>query len=78
VTRLPDRVSITEVGLRDGLQIEKRILSTDEKLALARLLIDAGHTSLELTSFVSPARVPQLADAEEVFAAFRHIKDVEL
>lgn len=75
---LPDRVSITEVGLRDGLQIEKRILSTDEKLTLARALIDAGHTSLEVTSFVSPARVPQLADATELLTALRYTQDVEL
>lgn len=78
MTRLPDRVSITDVGLRDGLQIEKRILSTDEKLALAWALIDAGHTSLEVTSFVSPARVPQLADAAELLAALRHARGVEL
>jgi hydroxymethylglutaryl-CoA lyase len=78
VTRLPDRVSITEVGLRDGLQIEKRILSTDEKLALVRALIDAGHTSLEVTSFVSPTRVPQLADAADILAALRHTPGVEL
>jgi hydroxymethylglutaryl-CoA lyase len=78
VTHLPDRVSITEVGLRDGLQIEKRILSTNEKLALARALINAGHTSLEVTSFVSPARVPQLADAADVLAALRHTAGVEL
>ncbi|MEE1655480.1 hydroxymethylglutaryl-CoA lyase [Microvirga sp. CF3062] len=76
--RLPDRVSITEVGLRDGLQIEKRILPPDEKLALAKALIDAGHTSLEVTSFVSPARVPQLADAADVLAALGHTPGVEL
>ena len=77
MTRLPGRVSVTEVGLRDGLQIEKRILSTDEKLALAYALIDAGHTSLEVTSFVSPTRVPQLADAAELLAALRHARGVE-
>jgi len=71
-------VSITEVGLRDGLQIEKRILSTDEKVALARALIDAGHTSLEVTSFVSPTRIPQLADAAELLTALRHAQGVEL
>ena len=76
--RFPDRVLITEVGLRDGLQIEKRILSTDEKLALARALIDAGHSSLEVTSFVSPTRVPQLADAAELLAALRHTQSLEI
>ncbi len=78
MTRLPDRVSITEVGLRDGLQIESRILPTEEKLALACALIDAGHTSLELTSFVSPARVPQLGDAAELLKALRSLREVEL
>ncbi|WP_201861900.1 hydroxymethylglutaryl-CoA lyase [Microvirga soli] len=78
MTRLPDRVFITEVGLRDGLQIEKRILSTHEKLALARALIDAGHTSLEVTSFVSPTRVPQLADAAELLAALGRTPGMEL
>jgi hydroxymethylglutaryl-CoA lyase len=78
VTRLPRRVSITEVGLRDGLQIEPRILSTQEKLALACALVDAGHTSLEATSFVSPTRVPQLADAAEFLPALRAIREVEL
>jgi len=77
VSSFPHRVSITEVGLRDGLQMEDRILSTSEKLSLAQALIDAGHTSLELTSFVSPARVPQLADAAELFAALRHVHEVE-
>jgi hydroxymethylglutaryl-CoA lyase len=78
MSHLPNRVSITEVGLRDGLQIESHILSTEEKLALARALINAGHTSLELTSFVSPTRVPQLADAAELLAALRGIQGVEL
>lgn len=75
---MPKRVSITEVGLRDGLQIEPRILPTEQKLALARALIDAGHTSLEVTSFVSPTRVPQLADAAEMIAALRRMREVEL
>lgn len=78
MTHLPKHVSITEVGLRDGLQIEPRILSTEEKLSLARALIDAGHTSLEVTSFVSPTRVPQLADAAELLAALRGTPGVEL
>lgn len=78
MTLLPNRVSITEVGLRDGLQIEPRILPTEQKLALARALIDAGHTSLEVTSFVSPTRVPQLADAAEIVAALGGLPKVEL
>jgi len=74
----PETVSITEVGLRDGLQIEPRILATSEKLRLAEALIAAGHRSLEVTSFVSPARVPQLADAAEIVTMLGHLPDVEI
>jgi hydroxymethylglutaryl-CoA lyase len=59
-------VQIVEVGPRDGLQSEERTLSTTIKLAFIERLIDAGHTVIEATSFVSPKAVPQLADAEDV------------
>jgi hydroxymethylglutaryl-CoA lyase len=62
----PDRITIVEVAPRDGLQAEDRILPTDVKLQLLDRLADAGHTSIEATSFVSPKAVPQLADAEEL------------
>ena len=75
---LPETVSITEVGLRDGLQIEPRILATDEKVRLAKALIAAGHRSLEATSFVSPTRVPQLADAAEFLAMLGRPHGVEI
>lgn len=75
---LPKAVSITEVGLRDGLQIEPRILATEDKVRLAAALVAAGHRSLEVTSFVSPARVLQLADAAELIDALRHLRGVEL
>ena len=65
-SRLPDRVQIVEVGPRDGLQAEERTLPTETKLAFIERLLDAGHTVIEATSFVSPKAVPQLADAEEV------------
>lgn len=71
-------VSITEVGLRDGLQIEPRILATEDKVRLAEALVAAGHRSLEATSFVSPTRVPQLADAPQLLAALSHLRGVEL
>ena len=63
---LPGRVTVYEVGLRDGLQNEPAQLSTDEKLSLARALLSAGIRRLEATSFVSPRWIPQLADAEEL------------
>ena len=59
-------ISICEVGLRDGLQNEKKIVSTEQKVALIKKLIDAGITYFEAVSFVNPKVVPQMADAEEV------------
>ncbi len=55
-------VSIYEVGLRDGLQNEAAFVPTLEKIALAEMLADAGVSRIELTSFVSPRWIPQLAD----------------
>jgi hydroxymethylglutaryl-CoA lyase len=63
---LPRRVTIVEVGPRDGLQNEPGIIPTSTKIRFIELLADAGLTSIEATSFVSPKWVPQLADAEEV------------
>lgn len=65
---LPESVRIYEVGPRDGLQSESSILSTETKLELVRRLVAAGNSTIELTSFVSPRRVPQLADAAELVA----------
>ena len=59
-------IEIVEVGPRDGLQNEKLLVSTTDKVKLARRAIAAGIRRLEVTSFVNPARVPQMADAEEV------------
>jgi hydroxymethylglutaryl-CoA lyase len=64
--RLPDRVSIYEVSPRDGLQNEARPVPVQQKKRLILALIAAGLTRIELTSFVSPRWVPQLADAEEL------------
>ncbi len=63
---LPDRVRIVEVGPRDGLQNESAPVSTETKLAFIRALADAGLCDIEVTSFVNPKAVPQLADAEEL------------
>jgi hydroxymethylglutaryl-CoA lyase len=61
-------VEIVEVSARDGIQNEKVILSVDTKLALINRAIAAGARRVEVTSFVNPARVPQMADADEVCA----------
>ncbi|MGW5202525.1 hydroxymethylglutaryl-CoA lyase [Streptomyces spiralis] len=62
-------MTITEVVLRDGLQLEPVIVPTAEKIRLAGRLVEAGLTSLEVGAFVNPARVPQMADTEEVLTA---------
>lgn len=63
---LPPRVEIIEVGPRDGLQAEKQIIPAATKVALIDALTAAGVNRIQVTSFVSPRRVPQMADAEEV------------
>lgn len=62
------RVRVTEVGPRDGLQNERSVLSAADKVAFVDLLSASGVAEIEVSSFVSPSRVPQLADADEVFA----------
>ena len=62
-------IEIVEVGPRDGLQNEKAILSVEDKLEFIRRLEAAGARRVETVSFVNPARVPQMAGAEEVSAA---------
>jgi hydroxymethylglutaryl-CoA lyase len=64
---LPKKILLTEVGPRDGLQNEKGNVSTAEKVAFINSLGDAGMTRIEVTSFVSPKWVPQMADAAEVY-----------
>ncbi len=64
-----NEVTIVEVGARDGLQNEETILATDAKVELIRRCVAAGTRRIEVVSFVNPARVPQMADAEEVLAA---------
>ena len=63
---LPDRVSVYEVGPRDGLQNEAAAVATTNKLRLIEALAGAGLRRIEVTSFVSPRWIPQLADADEV------------
>ena len=66
---LHDPVELVEVGARDGLQNEKTLVSTDDKVALIRRFLDAGVRRMEVASFVNPKKVPQMADAEAVVAA---------
>lgn len=68
---LPERVTVYEVGPRDGLQNEPAAVGTVLKLRLIEALTEAGLRHVEVTSFVSPRWIPQLADADEVARAVR-------
>lgn len=71
MTPLPSTVRIREVGPRDGFQNEPEVIPTAEKVRLIELLAASGMRRLEVTSFVRPDVIPQLADAEEVLEAVR-------
>lgn len=65
---IPSTVELVEVGPRDGLQNEARLVSSADKIALIRRAVAAGARRIEVASFVNPRRVPQMADAEAVIA----------
>jgi hydroxymethylglutaryl-CoA lyase len=69
--RLPERVTIYEVGPRDGLQNEKAVVPLEVKAELVRRLVAAGLPVVDATSFVHPRWVPQLADAADLVEALR-------
>jgi len=64
------RVFIHEVGLRDGLQMEKQVVATETKIAWAEALLGSGVDILQLGSFVHPGKVPQMADTDRLFRHF--------
>lgn len=76
VGHMTEQVTIFEMGPRDGLQNEKRLISTDDKVRLVDRLSDCGLTKIEVTSFVSPKWVPQMADAADVMAGIHRARDV--
>ncbi len=80
INQLPQKVRIVEVGARDGLQNEKTTINTDTKLEFIKQLSAAGHKSIEVTSFVRPDRIPQMADAAELFPKVKELigEDKEL
>jgi hydroxymethylglutaryl-CoA lyase len=71
MNNVPARVQIVEVGPRDGLQNEAARIPTSDKIAFVDRLTAAGHSVIEVSAFVSPKWVPQMADAAEVFAGIR-------
>ena len=72
----PATVEIIEVGPRDGLQREEMIIPADQKVALIEDLVSAGIKQIQVTSFVHPRLVPQMADAEEVCALLPDVPGV--
>src|SRR5438132_6541318 len=70
---LPSSVRVVEVGPRDGLQNEKVIVPTGQKIQFIQMLADAGLPVVEATSFVSPCAIPQLSDASEVMAGLTRL-----
>lgn len=71
-------VVLTEVGLRDGLQLEAAVIPTPDKVALAVAFDQAGYRRIEVGSFVSPTALPSMADTGEVMAALRGRVSAEL
>ena len=78
MNQLPSSITLCEVGLRDGLQNEKTLLPTQEKVALLRGLIEAGFSVIEVGSFMHPKAVPQMADTDEAYRAVGAVPGVEL
>ena len=72
---MDDTVTIVEVAPRDGLQSDGAVVSTEAKLELITRCVDAGLRRIEVTSFVNPQRVPQMADADDVMAGLHRLRD---
>jgi len=65
---MPKSAHIIEVGPRDGLQNESKVLDTTDKAQFIKMLTDAGLSTIEVTSFVRPEKIPQMGDAKELLA----------
>lgn len=74
---LPKKITLCEVGLRDGLQNEPVILSLDQKVRLVQALLAAGFKVIELGSFMHPKAVPQMAETDALFQRIKRPEHVE-
>ncbi len=74
---LVKKITICEVGPRDGLQNEATILTTEQKVEVIKDMVDAGFKVIEVGSFVSPRAVPQMANTDEVFKLIPMVDGVE-
>lgn len=70
--KYPEKVKIVEVGPRDGLQNESKLVETKDKVLFIEKLAKSGLKEIEVSSFVNPKVIPQLADAEEVIKDLKH------
>lgn len=66
--KYPRKVIVREVGPRDGFQMEKKFVPTEEKIKIVNMLSDCGFQEIQVTAFVHPKMTPNMADAEEVFS----------
>eukprot|EP01100_Stratorugosa_tubuloviscum_P007825 TRINITY_DN321_c2_g1_i1.p1 TRINITY_DN321_c2_g1~~TRINITY_DN321_c2_g1_i1.p1 ORF type:complete len:349 (-),score=154.13 TRINITY_DN321_c2_g1_i1:27-1073(-) len=73
---LPKKVKIVEVGPRDGLQNEPKFLPTSTKISLIERLVNSGLSAVEATAFVSPKKIPQMADSFEVLSSIKKIENI--
>ena len=73
---LPRKIAIHEVVLRDGIQNEKKTVSTDEKVKLINDIVECGVRRIEVSSFVNPRLVPQMADADKLWSMIGRKKGV--
>ncbi len=73
----PKKIRICEVGPRDGMQNEKKMMTTEEKARYIEEIADAGFPVIEVGSFVSPKAVPQMANTDDVFRSIRQKEGVE-
>src|SRR5579864_3120565 len=73
LANLPRAVRVVEVGPRDGLQNEKALIPTEQKIQFINMLAEAGLPVVEATSFVSPRAIPQLSDASAVMAGLTRL-----
>ena len=70
---MSDQVRIVEVGPRDGLQNEKALVSVEDRIAFVKALVDAGLSTVEVGSFVSPKAVPKMQGSDQVFLGVRDL-----
>ena len=75
-TKLPTKVTLIEVGPRDGFQFEAQFIPTEVKVEIVSRLVAAGLKQIQVTSFVHPDKVPQMADAELLIKRLPEISDV--